>query len=462
VILVRLTMDASKDIRIRLYRRILKSPLDKLENVGHSRVISSITVDIERIIEGAEVFPNLFVSAITLVSMMAVLFFINENIFYLVMGSILFGGISFIVLNVVGNYFFAEARNKVEGLYENIENTVYGIKELKLCKTRRERFLEEVLIETERNVLEVSKKGATILSVAINYGNVIGYFFIGAVTFIFVNYYSISQIELFGIIMILIYIIEPIGVLLETVPALSLANISINKINKLFSDLPEEHAGESNAFNESWSTLSLNGVCYEYEALDSQFRVGPVDLSFEKGTVNFIVGGNGSGKSTLCKLITSHYGLVSGHIDVDGVKLSEGNLNNYRNMISAIFSDYYLFDRLFIEELESKRDVVGMYLKKLELNHVVSIDDGYFSTRDLSSGQRKRLALLTSILEDKDIYIFDEWAADQDPLFKELFYREIIPELKEMNKLLIVITHDDRYFDYADRVLMIENGNIKN
>ena len=103
---------------------------------------------------------------------------------------------------------------------------------------------------------------------------------------------------------------------------------------------------------------------------------------------------------------------------------------------------------------------INRLLKQLKLDHKVTVVNGVFSTLALSDGQRKRLALLVALMEDRDIYLFDEWAADQDPLFKEIFYRTILPELKTKGKVVAVISHDDRYFDVADRILTMEQGRL--
>ena len=102
----------------------------------------------------------------------------------------------------------------------------------------------------------------------------------------------------------------------------------------------------------------------------------------------------------------------------------------------------------------------GEYLHQLELDHVVTVKDGVFSTVKLSRGQRKRLALLTAYLEDRPIYVFDEWAADQDPVFRRIFYLRLLPELKARGKTVVAITHDDRYFGDADRIVKLEEGKV--
>jgi putative ATP-binding cassette transporter len=151
---------------------------------------------------------------------------------------------------------------------------------------------------------------------------------------------------------------------------------------------------------------------------------------------------------------------MTGEIYFGDLKIDHEWLNSGRQYISAILSDYYLFDRLLGSLTEVDEKLVNRYLTKLEIQRKVTVTDGKFSTLALSDGQKKRLALVVAFLEDRDIYLFDEWAADQDPVFKEVFYYNIVPELKARNKAVVVITHDDRYFHVADQVLFMEEGKL--
>ena len=110
-----------------------------------------------------------------------------------------------------------------------------------------------------------------------------------------------------------------------------------------------------------------------------------------------------------------------------------------------LFEDYLGFDR---PDLDSQ---VRRYLDELQISHKVSVHNGRLSTIDLSQGQRKRLALLTALLEDRPIYVFERRAADQKPRFRDVFYTRILNDLKRRGKTVIVITHDDRYFHGATR-----------
>ncbi|MGW6121378.1 ATP-binding cassette domain-containing protein [Nocardia sp. NPDC055165] len=194
------------------------------------------------------------------------------------------------------------------------------------------------------------------------------------------------------------------------------------------------------------------------ESEDAGFRLGPIDLVFEPGQITFIVGGNGSGKSTLAKLITGLYVPRSGSLSLNGERIDHDNIEWYRQNSSAVFTDFHLFEDYLGFDRPGIDAEVQRYLDELQIAHKVTVQDGRLSTVDLSQGQRKRLALLTALLEDRQIYVFDEWAADQEPRFRDVFYHEILTDLKRRGKTVIVITHDDRYFDCADQLVKLDFG----
>ena len=201
-------------------------------------------------------------------------------------------------------------------------------------------------------------------------------------------------------------------------------------------------------------------LTYHREGRDLDFTLGPVDLELEPGEVVFLVGGNGSGKTTLAKLLVGLYRPDGGEIRLDGRPVGAEELDDYRQLFSVVFADFYLFDRLLGLEAPDLDERARRYLEELQIDHKVEVEGGELSTLELSQGQRKRLALLTAYLEDRPVYLFDEWAADQDPTFKEVFYGEVLPDLARRGKGVVAISHDDRYYRLGDRVVKLEDGRV--
>lgn len=464
LLLTWIVVDATSTLRQQYYDVILKSPLAQLEQVGFSRLIASVTTDVQRIVLGAQVIPDVLISAVTLFGMMMFLLYLDTGIFTFVGLAIIFGAVTFQIPIILGNQFFKRSRERVDVLQESIRGTVFGIKELKLNASRRQQFLHDILLNAENDVRVANKKGATIIRAAMNYGDMVSFFVIGYVAFVFVNYHSVSTETIVGAVMVLLYITGPMAVLMNSSPDIGLANVSLAKVDKLFQELQQEPVSQALLPLTRWNSLHFRDVCYQYaggdEAVTKGFCVGPLSFSLHKGEITFIVGGNGSGKSTLSKLLTSHYLAHSGDIFLDQQRIDADLVQTYRNQVSAVFTDFHLFAKVLgCADHWSDQDIMRL-LKQLRLDQKVTVSNGVFSTLALSDGQRKRLALLIALMEDRDIYLFDEWAADQDPLFKEIFYRTILPDLKAKGKVVAVISHDDRYFDVADRILTMEQGRL--
>jgi putative pyoverdin transport system ATP-binding/permease protein len=265
-----------------------------------------------------------------------------------------------------------------------------------------------------------------------------------------------------GYIFASLYMMTPVWAVVGTIPTFMKGRVSLAKIRELGAALASGSESAPNVQAKQGAvSIEFRDVSYVYAAPGSEekgFELGPINLTLESGQVIFLTGGNGSGKSTLVKLITGLYVPHSGSIRLNGTIIEDADRERYREHFSAVFADFYLFQELFGLDAAARDAEIRRYLTVLRMDGKVQVRDGKFTTTALSTGQRKRLALLTAYLEDRSVYVFDEWAADQDPSYKEIFYARLLPELKQRGKCVIVVTHDDRYFHLGDRVVKLENG----
>jgi putative ATP-binding cassette transporter len=305
-------------------------------------------------------------------------------------------------------------------------------------------------------------RGLLIYVGAASWGSFLFFVVIGSVVFGLSSWLDLSAAVRAGYTLMLLYMMHPMELLMESLPELSRAKIALEHIRDIgvgAKSLEPEPIPQAPA---AFRGLRLSAVTHTYrrEADDGVFAVGPLDLELSPGEVVFVIGGNGSGKTTLAKLLVGLYAPEAGQIELNDALVGAETREGYRQSFSAVFSDFHLFDKLLGIASGGLDERALQLLRSLELERHVVVKDGAFSTTQLSLGQRKRLALLVARLEDRSVYVFDEWAADQDPAYKDVFYRELLPELRASGKAVLVITHDDHYFGLADRCLRLENGRL--
>jgi putative ATP-binding cassette transporter len=464
-VLTHLGQGALYELRTKLSDKILAVPLQYLEHLGAHRVLGALTDDIPTITGALLQLPGICINVALLLGGIAYLGWLSP---VMLLASLCMLGLGAAGYKFAGRGFAHHvrlAREDGDRLLKHFNALTEGTKELKLHHGRRSEFMTRTLRPTADSYRRHNVSAMAYHSVAASWGQ----------TFIFV---TIVLMVLFsarleptnpqvvtGYVIVLVYITSPLQVILNLMPSIARANVSVAKIERLGLELSAnvERAAEAPAVPDGdWNELGLEGVTYSYtpEGDDTPFTLGPVDLTLRQGELVFITGGNGSGKTTFAKLLTGLYLPAGGTIYLNGRAVGEENVEHYRQHFSAVFSDFYLFDNFPGLDHPALGARVEEYLERLGLARKVRFDGGKLSTLKLSQGQRKRLALLTAYLEDRPIYLFDEWAADQDPHFKEVFYKHLLPELKERGKTVLVITHDDRYYHLADRLVRLEYGHI--
>ena len=465
-VLVVLMKNVMVTLRMQLCRKILTAPLRSLEQLGSPRLYATLTSDVPGIANAFVFLPLLCMNLAILLGCLIYLCWLSP---LLLLGAIVFMGIGIISHQLPVKKalkYFERAREKTDALFEHLRSLVEGTKELKLHRRRRNAFYSELLEPTARASQQELATGDVIWAAAGSWGQILFFIFIGLVLFLVPTLSPRSSLVLTGYTLTVMYMMGPLEFVLNFVPELTRANVAMKKIDAITESLDEQFVTEAAGDAEvkpSWNSLELVEVQHTYrrENEEEEFSLGPIDLSLRPGELVFITGGNGSGKTTLAKLLVGLYIPKQGEIRLDGQTITDERRDNYRQLFSVVFSDFYLFENLLGLSAFNIDTKAQDYLAKLQLDRCVQIKDRTLSTLELSQGQRKRLALLTAYLEDRPIYLFDEWAADQDPQFKEIFYFELLSRLKEAGKTVIVISHDDRYYHVADRVIKLNYGLIE-
>ena len=467
VISIKLIQRTNFDMRMRLCRQILDTPLRNLENAGTNRILAVLDQDIPSITAGILQIPQLCINVAVMGALLIYLGWLSPLMLVLLM-VFLFTMISSIkLMEKRADWLMKLARDEWDALMGHFQSMTEGIKELKLHRDRRETFFSDVLQTSATSFQRYNTIRGRLQALMSGSVQVLYFFVIGLIIFTLPSMVSddSSRHILTGYALTILYMRGHIMGLLGAIPTMGQATVSLKKVEQLGLRLVTTDAAndKNDSRFASWSNLELRNAThtYHHEQKDDEFVLGPVNISFSPGELVFVVGGNGSGKTTLAKMLTGLYIPESGDIAVDGEPITDENRDSYRQLFSAVFSDFYIFDKLLGLGEGSIDDEASEYIQKLQLDHKVKVEDRKLSTTKLSLGQRKRLALLTAYLEDRPIYVFDEWASGQDPAFKQFFYLHLAPELKGKGKTVIIISHDDRYYHLSDRLIKLENGQVE-
>lgn len=356
----------------------------------------------------------------------------------------------------------AKLRDAEDRLYADYQSVIEGCKELALNRDRAEWLYRDVYTPNAEEYRRHIIRGDTYHLSAVNWFNIMMLGAIGVVFFLAngLGWASVQVATTFSLT--LLFLRAPLIQAIGAFPPLIHARVAFEKISAL--DLTEHRdTFDIDAQRHDWQEIVLEKVTYRYPEEEARpgFAIGPIDLTLRRGEVVFLIGGNGSGKSTLARLLTGLYQPQGGAVRVDGWALQEADWVTYRQHFSAIYTDLHLFNRLMGPGVEPPDStLVEEWLDALGMHSKLDFEGDRVTNINLSQGQRKRLAMLLAVAEQRDLLLLDEWAADQDPQFRRVFYRELLPRLRALGKTLVVISHDDHYFDQADRLLEMRGGQL--
>ncbi|ASG24396.1 cyclic peptide export ABC transporter [Nitrospirillum viridazoti] len=459
-----------RDMRTTTVKRLLDTDIDRLEGIGAPALYATLTKDITAVGQAFNRLPFIFYNGILLGGGFAYLAWLSWQLF--LMSAVVLG----LAVACAQGWVFAmrrlmmEVRATDDRLFAGYRGAIEGRAELALNAARRAVFhrLDVEAAAEHARATETHADRYWVLSLSwtslVILGLIVGLFIVG-------THLGLAREQVAGFVLVLLFLRMPLNDLVGTLPILMAGGVALAKVESL--NLAPYRAGfdvpgglilvtaaPAGATAVPPPLFDLSGVTYDHPGQDGEagFHLGPVDLSVPVGETLFIVGGNGGGKSTLLALLAGLRRPVGGHLRLGGVEVTDDLRGWHREQISAVLSPAYVFEHLVGPDGRLDQDLAQDFLRRLRMDHKVTIAEDRFSDTRFSQGQRKRLALLSAVVERRPILLLDEWAADQDPAFRRYFYEELLPELKRGGRTIIAVSHDDRFFHLADRVLRCDAG----
>lgn len=455
-----------RDVRLRIMRKLRNTSLLVFESMDRGRIYAALSVDAISISVSSGVIINA-TSAVVMLGFVFVYIGILSMTALAITAVCICGAVyMYLIKGRSVHEEMREAARREGEFFDNLNGLLDGFKEFKLNRAKSEDFFGEELFELVSSTATLRIKAGKAMNSAVLIGQTFLFFTVGGVLFLLPNLNPADIAIVVPVIAVVLFAAGPIGDVVVAIPALAKARASIDSIHRLEAEVDakqsevETFAAMAEVAPEEFESLRCEDFAFQYPAKGTRpFVLQPFSFEVARGEIVFVVGGNGSGKSTFLKLMTGLYSPKTGERYLNDNLVHEGTIGAYRDLFAPIFGDFHLFPRLLgVGDYDPK--VVNRLLTRMELVGITDIKDGRITNLNLSTGQKKRLALILAYLDDKPVYVFDEWAADQDPVFRRFFYETLLQEMREQGKTVIAVTHDDHYFHTADRILKMEYGRL--
>lgn len=461
--MAKITTIVVRNLTQSLSEKILKANYEYIES-NSERIVPVLTRDITVLSEFINRFPQFIISSTTVLITIGILFTTDWQLTSFFLAAFIVQAILISATLPLVRKLTRKSTKFNNYLYRDLANLVSGLKELSLNQSRRNEYISNVISSNLHNWNDAVMKSKVLYETTDRVTDLLVFIFSGFLMYLGVTVLPID-FHMFKVILPTILFLIPFTVKIAGYFRFrSTAMVSLNQIHQLGVEVSNQKLDSSQKLilpeTSEEPILRFENLEFQYQTSkhENPITFGPLNISFKKNNITFIIGGNGSGKTTFTKILTGLYLPTKGKVYYHDQVIEESNLISYRDLFSSYFTDSHVFEYLSHIEQDFLHEHATNYIAMLQMEHKVSVKENQFSTTKLSYGQRSRLGLIANMLDNKEIYVFDEWAANQDPYFKGIFYHKILPFLKEQGKTVIVISHDEKYFNVADEVIELQEG----
>ena len=462
--IIRLSQNLFWGLRLRVVSLILKSEYEHLDT-RRNEIHSVLVHDINTLTNASLAIIELIISTVVVLSCFTYMATLSLPLFFLTLSVATLGILVYLLGARKNNKRFSKTRDLESHFIKYFNEILSGFKEIFMATLKGRQIVKNEISPTSKEAYGNNTDAFVgYLNNQIT-GQVLFFLLIGSVLLFFSIKLEIDPVVTVSFLFILLYLLGAIENIMVLLPSLVQAKVSLRRIKELEVELLQSkmqlEGYDNDDVAEQLDSIEIRDMCFKYtsEEFENEFEIGPVNATIERGDIVFIYGGNGSGKTTFMHVLLGLLHPTNGGIYLNGTVITNYNRKQFRKLFSVVFNDFHLFDKFYGNE-DFDKEKAREYLEIFELQDKVQITDQGFSSTHFSTGQRKRLALIAALLEDTQVIVMDEWAADQDPYFRKKFYTEIIPIIKKKGKTVIAITHDDRYYGNCNKLFRMEFGKL--
>lgn len=465
ILLIRVTQDTVYHLQVKISKQVSLMQQEALEALGSIPVLSVLSDDINVISALGTQVPALMMNVCIFVGVLVYVLYLSTPAFVMLFLMVLVstGGYKLLAKNTSG--LMKAYRARQEMVLQSVSSLIAGSKELRLNQNKHDMVLAEVeQFADEARTYGFSAWRRHSIAAAWAYTS---YFMTVGVLIVCaqLRMFGLDQRSALAAVFGILFLKGAIETIFSVIPTMGRAEVAFKRVEEIGVTLASNESTAITAHSlrkqsdAEFERIKLVDIEYAYSSPHSQFHLGPLSMEVRQGEILFIAGGNGAGKTSLLKLLCGLYSPSSGRIRLDTTEITALHVHSYRQLFSAVFQEFQVFKILDSSD-EKRLRVAREYIQEFQLDHCVSVNNNGYVAGTLSRGQQKRLALAVSLLEDKRIHVFDEWAADQDPHFRTYFYDTLLPRMKREGKTVIAVTHDDSWYHVADRILWLSDGQL--